>query len=77
MALGKTKLEGLVEAAFSEIEAETPDDAVIGVATLVIEVRMSDPDATAIYTFCTDKRVWVQRALLDEAANTVGLGVME
>jgi len=45
------------------------------VVMLAVEVRMSDPDQTAVYTFSTDKRVWIQRALLTEAVETVGLGV--
>lgn len=75
MAFGKAKMDDLVVAAFAEIEQETPDDATIGVVMMTVEVKLRDPEQTAIYTFSTDRRVWVQRAMLAEAIDTVGLGV--
>jgi hypothetical protein len=73
MAAGREKLISLVDTAFSRIEEDAPDDAVVGVAVLVVEVRMRDPDQTAIFEFSTDRREWVQRAILSEAVDIVGV----
>jgi hypothetical protein len=75
--LGKEKLTSLTERAFEEMERESPEHSTIGVVVLIAEVRMRDPDQTAIYEFSSDSRTWVQRAILAEALESVGLGVPE
>lgn len=67
--IGYEKLKSLTDAAWAALEEESPDDAVIGVAMLVIESKADD--TTVISTFCTDRRQWVQRALVAEAQETV------
>lgn len=75
--IGRSKVVGLAETAFDAVEVEAPEDATVGVVMLILEVRMRDPDQTAIYEFSSDKRTWVQRAILNEALETVGMGVPE
>jgi hypothetical protein len=68
--IGKEKLTGLADTAFDLMEGEAPDDATIGACVLVCEVRIRQPngdEATAFYMHSTDRRGWVQRALLEEA----------
>jgi hypothetical protein len=67
--LGKDKLDKLVAVAFDTVEGEAPPDAFIGAAMLIVEVRIKDGDGqqTGFYTFSTDARGWIQRALLEEA----------
>ena len=64
--LGTEKLNSLIASAVETVEGETTDDAMVGVAMLIIEIRDRN-GVTAFYTFCTDKREWVQRAVVDEA----------
>lgn len=75
--LGRDKLDKLVESAETIISDETPDDAQIGVAMLVVEVRDIIGGGTAFYTFCSDKREWIQRALLNEATVAVDMSEIE
>jgi len=77
MAAGKTKLMSLAEAAFDAIEQDSPDDATLGVVMIVAEVRMRNPDQTAIFEFSSDRRTWVQKAILSEALESIGLGITE
>lgn len=68
--LGKEKLTGLADTAFDLMEGESPADATLGACVLVCEVRIRQPngeEATAFYMHSTDRRAWVQRALLEEA----------
>jgi hypothetical protein len=68
--IGKEKLTSFAETAFDLMEGEAPDDATLGACVLVCEVRLRQPngeEATAFYMHSTDKRGWVQRALLEEA----------
>lgn len=65
--LGRDKLDKLVEGAFTTMEEEAPSaDTYVGVALLIVEARTAE-GATAFYTFCTDKRQWIQRATIEEA----------
>lgn len=73
MAIGKEKLISLVNVAFEEVETESSEEAIIGVAILVLEVREREAGTTAFYTFSTDKRTWVQRAALTEALEFVSM----
>lgn len=69
--IGKEKLASLADTAFELMEGETPADATLGACMLICEVRIRQPngeEATAFYTHSTDRRGWVQRAMLDEAA---------
>lgn len=72
MAIGKQKLADLAEVAFTEIEQEASDNAVVGTGLLVVEVREKDAEVTTFYTFSTDKRRWIQAAMLREALEFVG-----
>jgi len=74
---GKEKLTSLTDDAFEQMEQEAPEAATLGVCVLICEVRMRDPDQTAIYEFSTDSRTWVQKAILSEALESIGLGVQE
>lgn len=75
--LGRDKLDKLIDSAEKLVTDENPDDAVVGVAMLVVEVRGTIDGGTAFYTFCTDKREWIQRAMVQEAANAVEFSDME
>lgn len=75
--LGRDKLDKLVESAETVIAEETPDDAQVGVAMLVVEVRDVIGGGTAFYTFCTDKREWIQRALIQEAGTAIEFAEIE
>ena len=75
--IGKEKLISLADDAFDQMEEEAPDVATLGAVVLICEVRMRDPDQTAIYEFSTDSRTWVQKAILREALESIGLGVQE
>ena len=68
--LGKDKLTSLADTAFALMSDENPDTHFVGTALLVVEVRGDDGE-TGFYTFCTDKRQWIQRALVNEANVTV------
>lgn len=68
---GKAKLDDLATAAFDSIESEAPDGSLLGAALLVLEVRTKNPDTTAFFTFCTDSRRWIQRALLQEGSTAL------
>ena len=64
--LGSDKLESLAASAFSTLAEEHAADSFVGHALMIVEARTTD-GGTAFYTFCTDKRQWIQRAMLDEA----------
>jgi len=66
----RDKLDALVEDAWNLMEEDTLPDAQVGVAMLVVEIR-DETDNTAFMTFCSDKRTWVQRALVTEATEAV------
>jgi hypothetical protein len=69
--LGRDKLDKLVGTAFATMEEEQPSpETFVGVALLIVECRTSE-GATAFYTFCTDKRQWIQRAAVQEAAQAI------
>lgn len=75
--LGKEKLDALTNTAFELMEAEAPEDATLGACMLVCEVRIRLPngeESTAFYTHSTDRRGWVQRALLEEAQSAAFAG---
>ena len=75
--LGHEKLATLVNAAFATMEEEQPDPATfVGVALLIVEARTPD-GATAFYTFCTDKRQWIQRATVEEARAAIEYEAVE
>jgi hypothetical protein len=68
--LGKEKLDAFTGTAFGLMEEETPDDATLGACLMICEVRVRQPggeELTAFYMHSTDKRGWVQRALIEEA----------
>lgn len=68
--LGKEKIASFTETAFLLMEEEAPPDATVGACLMVCEVRIRQPngeEVTAFYLHSTDKRGWVQRALLEEA----------
>jgi len=69
--LGADKLSKLVENSLPTMEDESFPAAQVGTAMLIVEVRDIDSGVTAFYTFCTDKREWVQRALIREASDAI------
>lgn len=71
MVAGKPKLDALIDVALASIGDEMPEGTVVGSAMLVLEVRNRAEDMTSIYTFSSDKRVWIQRALVREALDAV------
>jgi len=74
--LGRAKIDKLAETAFEQMEAENSDVAVVGVCLLAVEVRTEDGE-TAFYTFATDRREWIQRALIHEAAQAIEFAEVE
>lgn len=74
--LGREKLETLIESSFETLEEENEDASFVGVAMLVVEARSGD-GVTAWYTFCSDKRVWVQKAAIEEAGMAVEFSEVE
>lgn len=64
------KLTKLVDKAIATMGEESPSDSFIGAAMLVVEVRDSGGE-TAFYAFCTDKRAWIQAAILKEAGDAL------
>lgn len=68
--IGKEKIDAFAGTAFELMEGEAPDDATLGACLMVCEVRIrqgNGEETTAFYLHSTDKRGWVQRALLEEA----------
>lgn len=74
--LGREKVNTLVEAAFSTMEEENGETALVGTCLLLVEVRTAE-DETAFYTFSNDRRQWIQRALITEAQEAIMLGTVE
>lgn len=72
----REKLDRLVEQSFGLMEGEQADDAQVGVALLIVEVK-GEHDLTSFYTFCTDKREWIQKALVHEAAQAIEFSDVE
>ena len=64
------ELEELAEKVLTD-EVEDPDQATVGAVLVVLEVKDKAANENVIVTFCTDKRTWIQRALLREATETV------
>lgn len=73
---GRDKLDRLVEKAFSEMDSENGATAFVGVALIVAEVRTEDNE-TAFYTFATDKREWIQKAMIHEAGTAIEFADVE
>lgn len=71
MIAGKEKLDVLAEVALEQIDEDMPEGTIVGAAMFIVEVRNRGEDLTSIYTFSTDKREWVQRALVREALDVV------
>lgn len=65
--IGLGKLTDFAETAFESMQEDSPDDAILGVCILVCEVKMPDTSETAIFLHSTDRRTWIQRALMQEA----------
>jgi hypothetical protein len=74
--LGRAKVDSLVDAAFATMEDESGHDDVVGVTMLVFEVRGAD-GVTSFYTFCNDKREWIQRAAIEEARQAIEFAEVE
>jgi hypothetical protein len=74
MLAGREKIVSFVEDAFNEMESET-EEGIVGAVMLVVEVKVTETDSTAFYMHCTDRRAWIQRAMLDEAR--VAAGIMD
>lgn len=70
------KLDNLVTSSFLLMEEENVPEAQIGVAMLIVEVK-GEAGLTAFYTFCTDKREWIQRALVTEAGQAIEFSDVE
>jgi hypothetical protein len=72
---GREKLNKLATDAFESLDRDFEEaDVVLGVAMLVIELKVRDESAdgaTSIYLHCTDSRGWIQRGLLAEACGVV------
>lgn len=56
----------MVDGALKILEEEQEEDAYIGDTMLIVEVRTGHGE-TAWYTFCTDRRQWIQSAIIREA----------
>jgi hypothetical protein len=71
--VGLTKLDELAKLCdeVTAIEVEDVSQATLGAAMLIVEVKDKAANESVFFTFCTDKRTWVQRAMLREATETV------
>jgi hypothetical protein len=71
--IGLPKLQELSDMVENVVDAEVkdPDEALIGAAMLIVEIKDKAADESVFFTFCTDRRTWVQRAMLNEATETV------
>lgn len=74
--LGRDKLDELTALAYTTAEEENEETAYVGVAMIVMEVSRPD-GGTAFYTFCSDKREWIQRALVREAGEAIEYSEVE
>jgi hypothetical protein len=74
--LGKDKLDDLVTAAYDTVAEENEETAFVGAAMLIMEVRTGNGE-TAFYTFCSDKRQWVQKAIVREAEQAIEMEEVE
>jgi hypothetical protein len=72
----RDKLDRMVEDAWELLEADNLPDAQVGVALLAVEI-VDDSGNTAFMTFCTDRRAWIQRGLLQEAVEAVTFAEVE
>lgn len=70
--LGNPKIQTMVDGSLKILEEDTDPDAFIGDALLIVEVRNNDGN-TAFFTFCTDKRQWIQAAMIREGDAAVTL----
>lgn len=71
--IGLAKIQELMELCERVVDedAEDPQLAILGSAMLVVEVKDLARDQNAFFCFCSDKRNWVQRAMLREATEIV------
>ena len=76
LTASREKLDKLVETSFGLMEDENDETAQVGVAMLIVEVKVEE-GATAFYTFCTDKREWIQKALVHEAGQAIEFAEIE
>lgn len=73
--LGADQLTKLVESSVKLIEEENSDLVQVRSAMLIVETH-GEHGETAFYTFCTDKREWIQKAMIREADEAIELSQM-
>lgn len=69
--VGREKLNSLIGENFDEIAERMPEDAVVGAAMVIFEIRSREKDFTSFFTISSDRRMWVQRAMLREASEVI------
>ena len=72
--LGDTKVRDLVEKTIAYLDEhdELEEHTTIGMAALVFEIKSSNH--SGIFVSCTDKRSWIQRALIAEGLEVLDTG---